>query len=700
MKAIIHFITAIILVLFLSLPAPADTIIVRPDGTGDYPTIQAAINAAASGDTVLVADGIYTGDGNRDIDFLGKAITVRSQNGPQNCIIDCNKAQYDQHYGFYFHNNEDGNSTLNGFTITSNENCYRGPVGGLGIAIYCNNSAPRIIGCKITRNSHTGIRCVDSSPFIENCNINENGRGITQRSGNPIIIRCIISENCEGGIYCITGNLTIVNSTIRSNQAYDGAGIYCDQSILTLEDCVITENRADFSGSGVYSENSSLYFSNCVISNNLTEGGSGGGIETFDSEGEIIECKITNNSAVNEGGISWLGGNLNIRDSVVINNRNKGSLSQGILCAYGSITVENCIIRENEGLGVRLFSSDSASIKACKIISNTEGGIAAWHSGRVSLNNCIISGNRAIREGAGVRCRGGLMEITNCTISGNAGIVSGGIYCWDSTELTIHNSIVWGNEAPEEWEIYLENGYTSVSYSDLEGGKDAVYAGDEYTLNWGIGNIDLEPSFVNSGYWDDANDSNIIVEPNVPNAVWIDGDYHLLATSPCIDTGDPNYIPEPNETDLDGNPRVTSGRIDMGAYEYWPPIQAQMTITPKTLNCSSKGKYIKAHVTFPEGISPDEVDLNEPALLDPPGLESKSIAILGSGRGAVQLKITFDRQSFCEELTDTGQIELTLTGRLATGQLFSASDKIRVQKIPTGLLVSAQPKAKPDRITR
>ncbi len=97
----------------------------------DYPTIQAGIDAARDEDTVLVADGIYTGEGNRDISFRGKSIIVSSENGAARCIIDCQGSQEEKHRGFIFDAQFITSSpTLNGFTI---KNGYHDSGGGIYI---------------------------------------------------------------------------------------------------------------------------------------------------------------------------------------------------------------------------------------------------------------------------------------------------------------------------------------------------------------------------------------------------------------------------------------------------------------------------------------------------------------------------------------------------------------------------------------
>lgn len=80
-----------------------------------YPNIQSGINAAGTGDTVTVAAGTYSGTGNWDIDFKGKAITVQcAASEPETCTIDC--AGLGRHRGFYFHSSEGSASVLDGFS--------------------------------------------------------------------------------------------------------------------------------------------------------------------------------------------------------------------------------------------------------------------------------------------------------------------------------------------------------------------------------------------------------------------------------------------------------------------------------------------------------------------------------------------------------------------------------------------------------
>ncbi|MHC4745549.1 MAG: right-handed parallel beta-helix repeat-containing protein, partial [Planctomycetota bacterium] len=175
---------------------------VDDDGPADFNNIQAAIDDANDGDTVEIQAGRYTGPGNRDIDFKGKAITVCSANGPGDCIIDCNGTEADPHRGFIFQNSEGPTSVLSGLTII---NGYSGSGG----AIYCRLSSPTIAHCIIAGNRASsrggGLRFGSgwgmSPAFLINCTIAGNSAG---RLG--------------GGIYAIgKADVTIINSIVRGN---------------------------------------------------------------------------------------------------------------------------------------------------------------------------------------------------------------------------------------------------------------------------------------------------------------------------------------------------------------------------------------------------------------------------------------------------------------------------------------------------
>ncbi|MHC4071304.1 MAG: right-handed parallel beta-helix repeat-containing protein [Planctomycetota bacterium] len=253
--------------------AAGRTIYVDDDGPADFNTIQAAIDDSNDGDTVVVADGTYTGPGNRDIDFKGKAITVLSANGPENCIIDCNATESDRYRGFFLHSGEDANSEIIGFTITNGyAPITRLPPPGSeylseGGAIFLDNSSPTISNCIITANIAGvgyvygyggGIYIRGGSPTITNCIITANfadvehhygyGGGICIMSGSPTITNCIFSRNLAtyrgGGIYSSNGGPTITNCTFSGNQTHErcGGGILCSHGSITVTNCILWGN--------------------------------------------------------------------------------------------------------------------------------------------------------------------------------------------------------------------------------------------------------------------------------------------------------------------------------------------------------------------------------------------------------------------------------------------------------------------------
>ncbi|MFH1614708.1 MAG: hypothetical protein ABIG61_06465 [Planctomycetota bacterium] len=243
-------------------PAPNNPDISDPleDGSAEHPfdAIQEAIDWAYNGETVIVLEGTYTGTGNQNIDFLGKAITVRSTDPSAPCvveatIIDCELSGR----GFYFHSGENNDSLVSGLTIL---NGYASNGGG----IYCSGSAPTISHCIIKNNeaSSGGGICSDGeatgqSLALIDCiiaeNIAEEGGGIYYRNNIPLIKNCVIAGNYAfgtsyaygGGVSLFNSDLSIINSTIVGNIAEQyGGAIDCDSSNVTISNCIFWNNDA------------------------------------------------------------------------------------------------------------------------------------------------------------------------------------------------------------------------------------------------------------------------------------------------------------------------------------------------------------------------------------------------------------------------------------------------------------------------
>jgi hypothetical protein len=171
------------------------------------------------------------------------------------------------------------------------------------------------------------------------------------------------------------------------------------------------------------------------------------------------------------------------------------------------------------------------------------------------MNNTIA--RNTANYGGGIYCRDFcLLTITNNTIAGNIAGGGGGIYTYvGDNESVITNSILWGNSASVGQEI-LAAGEVTISYSDVRSGPLSVHVTPNGTLNWGAGMIDSYPLWV----YPDSDD------------------FHLTWDSPCRDTGDNSVVTE--LYDIEGDPRIAMGTVDMGADEFYYHLYQRGDVVP------------------------------------------------------------------------------------------------------------------------
>ncbi len=284
----IKTIAALLVATGLVTGLPAATINVP----GDAATIQAGVNAAAAGDTVLVAAGTYTGNGNRDIDSNGKAVVVMSAGGPVVTIIDVQGSPGALHRGFDFESGEGSGSVVKGFTI---RNGWETEGGG----IRCRNGSSPVIEDNII---------IDNT--AEDAGDGEGGGIFCEDGSSPSILDNIISGNLSdgegGGIFCRQNSSPLIsgNRVLNNTAEDDGGGIFCrDFSAPTITDNIVSNNFSLNDGGGIVCrENSSPLITGNEIVENSADSVGGGLICRNDASPGLNGNTFTGNSAGQRGG--------------------------------------------------------------------------------------------------------------------------------------------------------------------------------------------------------------------------------------------------------------------------------------------------------------------------------------------------------------------------------------------------------------
>jgi len=306
----------------------------------------------------------------------------------------------------------------------------------------------------------------------------------------------LLSATCGGGVYCGNSSPTLTNCIISGNVAlHGGGGIACWGGAATLSNCTISENAAKYDGDGLGSV-----------------AGYGGGVDcATDSILTLINCRITGNSAYQDGG------GISCRHSALVNataciiTGNYAARGGGVWCAglpfVPKTTLVNSIIAGNSSDGVRVSSS-----------------------GDLTLTNCVVWGNEAF----------------GCSVG--------------EATATFVNCIVWANGHGES--IFTRSWIP----------PDVRYSIIESTSVWpGTGNTNADPRILSAGVFEFGRFTTREITGRVfefPDFIVASGDYHLRPDSPAIDAGLGVVAPI---VDLEGNRRPCGRRVDIGAYEFCTP---------------------------------------------------------------------------------------------------------------------------------
>ena len=345
----------------------------------------------------MVSPGTYWGEGNWNLELRGKAITVRSERGPEQTILDCQGQNQGSgklsNRAFYIHQGEGTGTVIQGFTIrygnipgddklsetTPHEPNAENPVGG---GIYCENAGPTIADCVIQASGAEfggGIGCVNGTPTIVNCRISgckAGGFGNAKSGGFGGAIALLRRSDATIRKCMISGNRAYYNGV--------GGGIYIRASSAQIKGCELRSNDADGNlkggGIAVGGPYSKVTAENCVIASNTAQIGSGIWIDgrhdnyTGGLTGPVCEVLVTH---------------CTVADNLLINGI--PPYAGGIYASKADIRVRNCIVYGNGGQEVQIFDP---VINTPVTYSDIKGGYAGAGNINVPPSVCANDGRR------------------------------------------------------------------------------------------------------------------------------------------------------------------------------------------------------------------------------------------------------------------------------------------------------------------
>lgn len=442
-------------------PAGAAVWLVKPDGTGDLATIQDAVAGASNQDVILLEDGTFTGSGNRQVDFLGKDVTVRSLSGSRSaCVIDCEDASDS---GFRFVSGEGPGAVLADLTVTS-----------------CASLA---------------LDVQAASPVIRNVVVRDGTLPMIEvEEGAPVLTGCLLESNTAPG--------SAVNGcTISSASA-------------TVERCRFVSNDV-LAASVLIVRGGEINLRGCTF-----EGNTGRPLKVFRAwnspdphvDGTIEGCVFEGNRL---GVVIWNSEppGIEIRGCAV-----RGALSYGlqVIPSNGPIAVRDCTIEDNAGWGVRVHANpgDDVLLEACQIQGNGDLGILGSGNGTPVVRDCLITGNRG-----GIYTYSTSFLIEGSTLAFNDIGGAGGGVRFSGTNLEVRESIVWGNCPQDAAQIWTGPSSTTNLSCSVVQSPDLLASGAFLMSDV----LDADPEFCSpiecaavpssAGIWGVAESSPVLGQP-------------------------------------------------------------------------------------------------------------------------------------------------------------------------------------------